>query len=107
MNLYRIFPVLWNDASNTDMQARTVYAADRAPPNGGFQTTCARRVGADPASAWDGATFQRLVAPPPSSGYVTWASLPSWLSYIQSIGYTITSDLSRLQAYSDIYVSGP
>jgi hypothetical protein len=53
MNIYRIFPVLWNDASNTDMQSRNIYAVDRAPPAGGFPTTCARRVGADPASSWD------------------------------------------------------
>ncbi len=108
MNIYRIFPVLWNDASNTDMQSRNIYAADRAPPAGGFPTTCARRVGADPASSWDGATFQRLVSPPgANAAYVTWATLPAWLSWIQTIGYTIKSDLSQLQAYSDVYVCGP
>ena len=102
MNIYRIFPVLWKDA--------TVYGVDRAPPAGTFPTGCASRAKEDPAYYWTSSTFQRLL-PPPDMGCardcVVWETLPTWLSYVQSKGYTLNLDFSRLKPYSDIYITGP
>jgi hypothetical protein len=44
---------------------------------------------------------------PPSLNAVTWPMIPAWLSYAQTLGYTVTSDLSTLKPYSDIYINGP
>jgi hypothetical protein len=114
-NIYRIFPVLWNDG--ICKQAQTVYACDRAPPPNTFATQCSSRPKEDPAYYWDNATFQRLLPPPdggPGCCYqpaslnaVTWPQLPAWLSYVQSKGYTLNVDFSRLKPYSDLYISGP
>jgi hypothetical protein len=106
-NIYRIFPVLW--------ESYTVYGIDRKPSV--IQTVCSTRVKEDPAYAWAGSTYQRLVPPPPqftngnSSMFeiqaITWNTLPTWLSYAQSVGYTINNDFSKLKPYSDIYITGP
>lgn len=106
-NLYRIYPVLWKDASC--QQALTVYAIDRPTPL--IPTSCSARAREDPAYYWDTPTFQRLLSPPgisqPQQGNaVIWATLPAWLSYIQTLGYTINTDFSRLKPYSDIYITG-
>jgi hypothetical protein len=113
MNLYRIFPVLWNQGTCT--QAQTVYAVDRAPPPNTFPTSCSARPQEDPAYFWDNQTFHRLLPPagcggcyqPASLNGVTWPSLPSWLSFVQTKGYTVTTDLSTLKPYSDVYITGP
>ena len=113
-NIYRIFPVLWNDG--ICRQAQTVYAIDRATPI--ISSCCSHYVREDPAYYWTGqnGNFQRLLPPPntgnccyqpPSLNAVTWPMIPSWLSYIQSLGYTVTTDLSLLKPYSDIYINGP
>lgn len=113
MNIYRIFPVLWNDG--ICKQAQTVYAIDRQPPSNTFATTCSQRVREDPASSWESPTFQRLRPPPDSTGCcyqpptldaVTWSTLPLWLSFVQSKGYTLNVDFSKLKPYSDIYIQG-
>lgn len=113
-NVYRIYPTLWNDG--ICQMAQTVYAADRQPPPNTFATTCSRRTEKDPAYYWENPTFQRLCTPPNTTGTccqpavlnsVTWPILPAWLSYVQSLGYTVTSDLSLLKPFSDIYISGP
>jgi hypothetical protein len=103
MNVYRIFPVLWKDT--------TVYGVDRA---GAFPTACGSRVKEDPAYFWSSSTFLRLLPPPDSGsgccGYndrVVWETLPAWLSFVQSKGYTLNVDFSRLKPYSDVYISGP
>ena len=113
-NIYRIFPVLWNDG--ICKQAQTVYAVDRTTPSLAFETSCSSRVKEDPAYYWDGSSFQRLLPPanvdgccyqPPALNAVTWSTLPAWLSYAQTKGYTLNVDFSRLKPYSDIYVTGP
>lgn len=112
-NIYRIFPVLWNDG--ICKQAATVYAIDRTSPL--IPTSCSHYVREDPAYYWadSGGNFQRLLpsAPiggcyqPPVLAAVSWSLMPAWLTYVQSLGYTITTDLSKLKPYSDIYITGP
>jgi hypothetical protein len=107
-NIYRIIPFLWNDATQSQncQMAQTIYGIDRAPAN--LKTVCAGRPKEDPASYWDGPTIARLILP--SAGYnqpVTWSTLPQWLSYAQTQGYTIVGDLGKLKPYSEIYISGP
>lgn len=109
-NIYRISPFLWNDATQSQNcgMAQTIYGIDRAPTN--LKTLCAARPKEDPASYWDGPTIARLVMPLPMASYnqpVTWSTLPQWLSYAQSQGYTIVGDLGKLKPYSEIYISGP
>lgn len=103
MNVYRIFPVLWNDG--IEKNALTVYGIDRVSPV--LKTTCSKRVKEDPAYYWDDSTFQRIFPTASDKNYVTWATLPSWLSYARSVGYMLEGDLSRLKPYSDIYITGP
>jgi len=107
-NTYRIYPTLWNDGGGCEM-AQTVYAVDRQPPPNTFGTCCSRRTNQDPAYYWDTPTFQRLLPPPTTTTQrsVTWSGLPSWFSYVQSLGYTIVTDVSSLRPYTDIYISGP
>ena len=114
MSIYRIFPVLWNDGICT--QAQTVYAIDRTPPSNTFSTCCSSRVKEDPAYYWDSSHFQRLLPPqgadnccyqPALLNAVNWHMLPTWLSYAQTLGYTLNGELSRLKPYSDIYITGP
>lgn len=104
LNIYRIFPVLW--------ETQTVYGIDRTPASASIPTSCSTRVKEDPAYAWDGSTFQRLLPPHTHASMfdiqaITWKTLPQWLSYVQSIGYTLNVDFSKLKPYSDIYISGP
>ncbi len=117
-NIYRIYPTLWEGQGCVGGQ--TVYAVDRAPPAaGGFPTACSARPRADPASAWDSPTFQRLL-PPAGSGWgsfgcgvagaaVTWSTLPAWLSYVQGLGYVLAENtsLGKLKPYGDVYIVGP
>ena len=107
--MYRISPFLWNDAtlSQNCGMAQTIYGIDRAPAN--LQTVCAARPKEDPASYWEGATIARLVLPtaPGYNAPVTWSTLPQWLSYAQSQGYTLVGDIGKLKPYSEIYISGP
>jgi hypothetical protein len=113
-NIYRIFPVLWNDG--ICKQAQTVYAIDRTSPV--IPTSCSHYVREDPAYYWtnSGGNFQRLLPPPAVNGScyqpsqlnsVNWPMIPVWLSYIQSLGYVVTTDLSKLKPHSDIYITGP
>lgn len=113
-NIYRIFPVLWNDG--ICKQAETVYAIDRTSPL--IPTSCSHYVKTDPAYYWSDSVgsgnFQRLLPPqaggcyqPSALAAVTWSMLPTWLSYVQTLGYAITSDLSKVKPYSDIYLTGP
>jgi len=113
-NVYRIYPTLWNEG--ICQMAQTVYAIDRQPPANTFPTSCSRRTEKDPAYYWDAGTFQRLLPPPDTNGAccqpavwnaVNWQILPSWLSYVQTLGYTVTTDLSLMKPHSDIYISGP
>jgi hypothetical protein len=112
-NIYRIFPVLWNDG--ICKQAQTVYAIDRAPPPDTLRIACSSRVKEDPAYYWDSSTFQRLLPPstpgccyqPEQLNAVTWSTLPAWLSYAQSTGYVLNVEFSRLKPFSDIYITGP
>ena len=115
-NIYRIFPQLWSQGGC--FQAQTVYAIDRQPPPNTFQTQCSTRQYDDPAYWYEGNTFQRILPPPagfsqqccfqsPSWNAITWRSLPLWLSYVQSVGYTVTTDLSAITPFASIYISGP
>jgi hypothetical protein len=108
-NIYRISPFLWNDAtpSQNCQMAQTIYGVDRAPA--ALATVCAARPKEDPASYWEGRTLARLVLPA-TAGYnvpVTWSTLPQWLSYAQTQGYTIVGDIGKLKPYSDFYIQGP
>lgn len=114
MNLYRVFPVLWNDG--ICKQAATVYGIDRVPSGGAIPTACSSRVREDPAYHWASSTFYRLLPPPDVvvgccngsvAAAVTWETLPAWLSSVQMQGYTVEGDLSRMKPYSDIYIRGP
>ena len=99
-NIYRIYPTLWD-------QGQTVYAIDRAPA--GIPTACSSRPRSDPAATWDSPTFQRLL---PSTSWngnaVTWATLPAWISYAQTLGYTLAENtsLGKLKPYGDLYIVG-
>ena len=110
-NIYRIYPVLWNEGNC--QQAQTVYAIDRSPPPNTFATICSVRPKEDPAYYWDNPIFQRLLPDPnaigckQSSYSVRWSSLPAWLSYITQFGYTVKGDFSNLQPFSDLYILGP
>ena len=115
-NIYRIYPQLWSQGGC--FQAQTVYAIDRQPPPNTFQTQCSTRQYDDPAYWYEGNNFQRILPPPagfsqqccfqsPSWNAVTWRSIPLWLSYVQSVGYTVTTDLSTLTPFTSIYISGP
>jgi hypothetical protein len=105
--MYRISPVLWSISH----KSMNVYAIDRAPAPNTFRVMCSSRVKEDPASQWDSPSFLRLLPPENTSCSegVTWASLPAWLSWIQTFGYTLMAgtDLSRLKPYSDLYIIGP
>ena len=113
MNIYRIYPVLWNDG--ICKQAATVYAIDRQPPQSTIPTACSSRPKEDPAYYWDKSSFQRLLPPSPDSccyqpselNAVTWSTLPAWFSFAQTKGFTLNVDFSRLKPYSDIYITGP
>ena len=108
-NIYRIIPFLWNDATpnqNCSM-ALTIYGIDRAPANPNLKTVCSSRPKEDPASYWDGRTLARLILP--NSGYnepVTWTTLPQWISFALSQGYTIVGDLGNLKPNTEFYISG-
>ena len=112
-NLYRIYPVLWNDGLCD--QAQTVYAIDRQPPENTFPTCCSKRPKEDPAYYWDNPTFHRILPVPNSSACyqpvslnsVRWSCLPRWISYIGSLGYVIQGDISSLNPLKDFYIIGP
>lgn len=114
-NIYRIFPTLWEGSACAG--AQTVYAIDRNPGDT-IRTACSSRPREDPASVWDNTTFWRLLPPPDSFGgccqpaqynSVTWAGLPTWISWALSQGYTLQGDmnLSKLKPYGDFYIVGP
>jgi hypothetical protein len=114
MSIYRIYSVLWNDG--ICKQAQNVYAIDREPPPNTIKTACSTRVKEDPAYYYESSNFQRLLPPPGQDGCcyqpqilnaVTWPMLPAWLSHVQTLGYTLNIDFSRLKPYSDIYITGP
>ena len=106
-NIYRIYPVLWSDGTNT----YNVYGIDRILSSTAFKAQCSQRIREDPACIWDSRTFQRLIPPGNDSTYpisaITWSNLPSWLSYVQTLGYSLNIDFSKLKPYSDLYISGP
>jgi hypothetical protein len=114
--MYRIFPVLWEGPGCVG--TKTVYAVDRQPPTGTFPTACASRPREDPASSWDSSTFWRILpAPdsvsgccsPASANSVAWPNLMSWISWVQTLGYSIApnTNMSALKPYSDLYIVGP
>lgn len=106
-NLYRIYPVLWNDGICT--QAQTVYAIDRQPPANTFPTCCSSRPKEDPAYYWGDPTFQRLlpVSQSPMYSSVLWSCLPRWISDIGIYGYAVQGDVSSLKPFKDFYILGP
>jgi hypothetical protein len=113
--VYRIYPTLWEGSACEG--AQTVYACDRVPANNAFPTQCSRRPKEDPASTWDSPTFWRLLPPPDVAGCyqpasqnaITWASLPSWISWIMGKGFTVQGgfSLSSLKPYGDLWILGP
>jgi len=100
---YRLSPVLWDRVPG--QHTATVYSIDRMPdgPLSAFVTCCARCKD-DPAWWWAGPTFHRLVMPPGVTGCcmgpqdisnaVVWAQLPSWLSWVQGQGYSLSEGVS-------------
>ena len=99
--MYRIFPVLWTEGQESKM----VYAIDRSAPD--IRSICSRREKEDPAYYWDAPIFQRLVMPDSLAmgNSVTWERLPAWLSYVQTLQYTVQTSLSSLAPYGDVYIS--
>jgi len=114
-NIYRIFPQLWSQGNC--YQAQTVYAIDRTPPPNTFPTQCSTRQQDDPAYWYAGSNFQRIVPPSdntqqccfqsPAWNAITWQTLTQWLSYVQTRGYTVTTNLDSLTPFSSIYIQGP
>jgi hypothetical protein len=107
MNIYRIYPTLWEGTGCVG--SLTVYAIDRVASS--IPSCCSTRPRADPASSWDSPTFQRLL-PPQGCGTVnavTWSTLPAWISWAMSQGYTLSegSSLMTLKPYGDLYIVGP
>lgn len=106
MNVYRIYPTLWEGTGCVG--SLTVYAIDRQTSL--IPTSCSARPRADPASAWDSPTFQRLLPPAgcgTNSNAVIWATLPAWISWARSQGYTLDGSLSTLKPHGDLYIVGP
>ncbi len=103
-NIYRIYPTLWEGQGCMDSQ--TVYAIDRQASQ--IPTLCSSRPKADPASTWDSPTFQRLTLPG-SFQFITWSTLPAWISYVRTLGYSLldSATLNGLKPFSDFYISGP
>jgi hypothetical protein len=117
-NLYRLYPTLWNDGDGQCQQALTVYAVDCGIAKPLFPTACSRRPSEDPAYSWAAPTFQRILPPSPPGGLgspgnygaltsVGWSGLIGWIQSVAPLGYVIQGDLSRLKAYSDVYILGP
>jgi hypothetical protein len=111
-NIYRVYPTLWDGQGCIGGQ--TVYAIDRAPP--ALPTYCSARPRADPAATWESPTFYRILpSPNTSSGCwggqqtVTWATLPAWISYAITLGYTLAENTSlrKLKPHDDLYIVGP
>lgn len=94
--IYRIFPFLWNDV--------TIYGIDRTPSN--LKTQCTSRPKEDPAYYW-GSSVQRLCLSDTDTGNVTWFTIPVWLSYASTQGYSIVGDLGRLKPNTEFFISGP
>ena len=113
MSIYRVFPTLWEGQGAC--QGQTVYAVDRKPAN--IPTSCSARPRADPAATWDAPTFERLLPPTGSTSsgcwgtqqVVTWATLPAWISYAMTLGYTLAENtsLGKLKPYGELYIVGP
>jgi hypothetical protein len=107
---YRISPVLWDNAPR--QYTATVYGIDRMPegPLSNY-VTCCTRCKDDPAYTWSGSTYFRLVMPsnlgscctgPQDVGNaVVWATLPSWLSWAMSQGYTLGSSIDKIEPLKD------
>lgn len=117
-NLYRLYPTLWNDGDGQCQQALTVYAIDCGIAKPLFPTACSRRPSEDPAYSWAAATFQRILPPSSPGGLgspgnygaltsVSWSGLIGWIQSVAPLGYAIQGDLSKLKAYSDVYILGP
>jgi hypothetical protein len=115
-NLYRLYPTLWNDGDGQYQQALTVYAIDCGSAAPLFPTACSRRPREDPVFFWGSPTFQRILPPSSSPGQpnvygaltsVSWSGLIAWIQSVAPLGYTIQGDLSKLKAYSDVYILGP
>jgi hypothetical protein len=101
MNIYRIYPTLWEGTGCTG--SITVYAIDRQSPL--IPSCCSSRPRADPASSWDSPTFQRILS---YGTAVTWSTLPAWISWAMSQGYTLSEgSLTNLKPYGDLYIVGP
>jgi hypothetical protein len=102
MNVYRIYPTLWNDG--ICKTALTVYAIDRTPL--AIPTACSRRPSKDPSYYWDAPIFQRLL-PSESMNIVnqaiTWSTLPQWISFAIQQGYIIKGEI---KPNSDFYIEG-
>ncbi len=104
MPVYRISPVLWHCPRTG---AQTVFSIDRSTPL--IPSTCSSRPREDPASVWDATVFQRLLPPPNTSGMidaVIWSTLPSWLSWIQTQGYTFDT-MTKVRPFDSFYIEGP
>jgi hypothetical protein len=106
-NIYRIYPVLWTEAPCN--QAQTVYAIDRSPNT--FPTACSTRVKEDPAYYWESPNFLRLLpqssmncCQPTSYNAVTWQNMPSWLSYVRTLGYTVQGEWKPMREF---FIQGP
>lgn len=95
---YRLSPVLWDGVPGN--HTATVYAIDRMPYGPlASSIICTPRCKDDPAWWWAGPTFLRLTNPKelttccsgPQDVWdaIVWSKLPSWLSYVQGLGYTV------------------
>jgi len=96
-HFYRISPVLWEGIPGN--YSATVYAIDRIPkgPLASY-IQCTSRSQADPAYWWGGSTFLRLSNPKELTNCsgpeniwdaIVWQKLPAWISFVNSLGYTI------------------
>ena len=97
-HFYRLSPVLWDGVPGN--HTATVYGIDRMPYGPlASSIICTPRCKDDPAWWWSGPTFLRLSNPKelttccsgPQDVWdaIVWSKLPSWLSYVQGLGYTV------------------
>lgn len=99
--LYALQPFLWTQ--NPCTQALTIYSI--SPCGSRLPSACSARPQEDPAYYWDNPTLQRILMPNRTDS-VTWTTLPTWLSFAETQGYTIVSDICSLTPFSTIYIRG-
>jgi hypothetical protein len=107
---YRLSPILWDNVPGK--YTATVYGIDRMPDGPLAQyVRCCSRCKDDPSYTWAGSTYFRLVMPPGLGSCcngpqnigdaVVWATLPTWLTWAESQGYTLADSIDKIDPLRD------